>query len=116
MWRRRRVRPQVDQLFVSADELRRASGEVAEHTAVVGRIFSTGDRCDGYYDSDEWSGPGRDLRPFFWWACLSCDSDGSLHTSFEAAADEARAHTPDVREGQLPIVLPGNPAPDDEGA
>jgi hypothetical protein len=103
--------PEEDRVFVSADELRRAAEDDSEHRAIVGRIFSTGDRRDGYYDSDEWSGPGRELRPFFWWACLTCDSDGSLHTVFEAAVEEARAHTPDVRHGQLPLVLPGGAEP-----
>ncbi len=98
-----------ERLFVSADELRRGMDEADEHTVVVGRIFSSGDRYDGYYESDEWSGPGRELRPFYWWACMNCDVDSGLHASLEAATDDALTHTSDVRHGALPSVLPSGP-------
>ena len=79
-----------------------------EHTAYVGVVYSTGDRYDGYFDSDEWSGPGRALQPFWWWCC-SCGSEGSLHNSEAAASAEARGHTPRVTRGPVPMVTPGGP-------
>jgi hypothetical protein len=97
-----------ERIFVSHSDLTR-DADSGEHVAVVGLTFSTGDRYDGYYDSEEWSGPGRDLRPFYWWACMNCDVDGGLHGSLEAATDEARTHTSDVRRGALPSVLPTGP-------
>jgi len=110
MWgRRERGADSIpDRIFVSHAELNR-DADAGEHTAVVGQTFSTGDRYDGYYESDEWSGPGRELLPFYWWACMTCDVDGGLHGSLEAAADEARTHTADVRHGTLPAVLPSGP-------
>lgn len=80
-------------------------GQGENHTAYVGIVYSTGDRHDGYYGSTEWSGPGRDLRPYWWWCCL-CNVDGSLHETEEAAEREARGHTPNVTRGPLPMLLP----------
>ena len=116
MWGRknRQSNPSPERIFVSHAELTRDADDTGEHTAVVGRVFSTGDRYDGYYDSEEWSGPGRELQPFYWWACMTCDLDGCLHEGIEGATDEALAHTSDVRRGSLPSVLPSGPVRTDE--
>jgi len=79
-----------------------------DHEATVGIVYSTGDRYDGYFSSDDWSGPGRELRPYWWWWCI-CDADGSLHATEADAEAEARAHTGNVRRGPMPMVMPGGP-------
>ena len=76
-----------------------------EHEAYVGVVYSTGDRYDGYFDSADWSGPGRELRPYWWWWCL-CDAEGSLHETKAAAEAEAQVHTPSVSRAPMPGILP----------